>query len=490
MKALLFITSAIAISLISYSQPGGVKIGYDPNSRMIADKPGSLSIGNNSAGVISAGSGSLAGGYTMDVNDSIITSAVKNGAFAFGYTQGTGYIGALGTGSWAQGAAAVGFTPVDLGFSKILATGFGSGARGYSRGGSRIEASGPGAWVSGMASSFNIDSSVMEATLNGGHTFGCAELGGKMINNSAGGMIWGMAANGFGIPGQGMYSKATHGSFVMGYTIAGGRIESAGEGTLVGGRAQGDTMVGRYWNSLIWGNKLRDYADTAGIAVTFNRPGNYLYGYNIMNFGRGVSLHGSGFNNYADSNFIVGWGSHLFKIDGRAGFSEVYVNNKRILTTEDALTLTPQSATIGTGANQGNAWLTLASGTANTAAIKMEAGTLTTSPQNGNVEYDGTNYYATSGSTRYALAKTLTATAVLDFAITFGQTSNTMTINIPGAADGDAVTLGIPSAAMNANSNYMAYVSSADTVTIVFNNYSATPINPSAGTFRVSILKY
>jgi hypothetical protein len=136
--------------------------------------------------------------------------------------------------------------------------------------------------------------------------------------------------------------------------------------------------------------------------------------------------------------------------------------------------------------------LTLKAGTAtaNTAPLKLTSGTNLTTPEAGAVEFDGTNYYATSGTTRYTLAKTLTNTAALDFANTASNTSSSLTITVTGAADGDVVSLGVPGAAINANSNYSAYVSAANTVTVVFNNYSAAAINPASGTFRVTIVKY
>jgi len=61
---------------------------------------------------------------------------------------------------------------------------------------------------------------------------------------------------------------------------------------------------------------------------------------------------------------------------------------------------------------------------------------------------------------------------------------------VTGAADGDAVSLGVPNAAVNANSSFTAWVSAANTVTVRFNNYSSSSIDPASGTFRVSVIKY
>jgi hypothetical protein len=97
---------------------------------------------------------------------------------------------------------------------------------------------------------------------------------------------------------------------------------------------------------------------------------------------------------------------------------------------------------------------------------------------------------ATSSSTRYTVAKTLTATSSLNFGSTSAQSSADLTITVTGAADGDAVSLGVPNASVNNNSNYTAWVSASNTVTVRFNNYSSGSIDPANGTFRVSVIKY
>jgi hypothetical protein len=104
--------------------------------------------------------------------------------------------------------------------------------------------------------------------------------------------------------------------------------------------------------------------------------------------------------------------------------------------------------------------------------------------------FNGTNEFLTAGGVNYTLAKTLTATSALNFGNTAAQTSADLTIALTGAADGDVVLLGVPIAALNADSCYTAFVSAANVVTVRFNNYSAGAINPASGTFRISIIKY
>ncbi len=128
--------------------------------------------------------------------------------------------------------------------------------------------------------------------------------------------------------------------------------------------------------------------------------------------------------------------------------------------------------------------------TASTAPLKFTAGTNLTTPEAGALEFDGTNYFATSSTTRYTLAKTLTATGTLDFASTAAQNSSELTITVTGASDGDAVVVGVPNAASSANTCFTARVSASNTVTIKFNNYSAGAIDPASASFRVSVLKY
>lgn len=83
----------------------------------------------------------------------------------------------------------------------------------------------------------------------------------------------------------------------------------------------------------------------------------------------------------------------------------------------------------------------------------------------------------------------LSGSATLDFGSTSAQTSADLTIAVTGAADGDAVYVGVPNASVNANSSYTAWVSAANTVTVRFNNYSSGSIDPASGSFKVFVKK-
>ncbi len=159
--------------------------------------------------------------------------------------------------------------------------------------------------------------------------------------------------------------------------------------------------------------------------------------------------------------------------------------------TNDAGTYTfVRRGRFGVGIAQPSALIHLNAGTASasTAPLKFTSGTNLTTPENGAVEYDGTNYFATSGSVRYTLAKTLIGSATLDFASTTTRTSRDLTITVTGATTNDFAI--VNPGTNNANTTYTAWVSAANTVTVRFNNYSGGTIDPASATFRVTVLKY
>jgi hypothetical protein len=158
-------------------------------------------------------------------------------------------------------------------------------------------------------------------------------------------------------------------------------------------------------------------------------------------------------------------------------------NNFRYSTTSTSLGIaaTPSS----------NAFLVLGAGGTVKAPYRYTAGPVQTVVVDGSKEFDGTNEFVSVGGVRYTLAKTLIATASLNFPNTVSGTSSDLTITVTGAADGDPVLLGIPAAAAaDIDCCYTAFVSAANTVTVRFNNYGAGAVDPAIGTFRVSIVKY
>jgi len=165
---------------------------------------------------------------------------------------------------------------------------------------------------------------------------------------------------------------------------------------------------------------------------------------------------------------------------------------------QNALFITGASGTgtniagnVGIAVNTPTARLHLAQGTAtaSTAPLKFTSGTNLTTAEAGAMEFNGTNLFFSPSTTRHTVNHGLTGSATLDFASTNAQNSRDLTIAVTGAADGDVVSLGVPNAAVNANTSYSAWVSAANTVTVRFNNYSIGTVDPASGSFKVFVTK-
>lgn len=135
--------------------------------------------------------------------------------------------------------------------------------------------------------------------------------------------------------------------------------------------------------------------------------------------------------------------------------------------------------------------LDLGASIAANSSLRIRAGVAPTVPNSGDVWHVSPNLFFNDGTSTKQIAKCLTGSAVLDFPNTLAQNSSELTIAVAGATPGDVVSLGIPSAATArpANTCYTAYVSAGNTVTVRFNNYSAVAVNPTAGTFAVTVFK-
>jgi hypothetical protein len=103
---------------------------------------------------------------------------------------------------------------------------------------------------------------------------------------------------------------------------------------------------------------------------------------------------------------------------------------------------------------------------------------------NGDQATDADNFVATS-----AFKYSLVGSATLDFGSTAAQTSSELTITVTGAADGDDVIVSPLNAAYTTGSNYTARVSSANTVSVAFNNFSTGAIDPASAVFKVTVIK-
>ena len=215
---------------------------------------------------------------------------------------------------------------------------------------------------------------------------------------------------------------------------------------------------------------------------------------NYVDMGINSSTNNSGIMGGVNDSYLYNIGQNFLIGTGSASKSLVFMTGGTTQSSNERMRI-DGNGKVGIGTTSPTAALHLRAGTATAstgAPLKFTSGTNLTTAEDGAVEYDGTNYFATSGTTRYTLAKTLTATASLDFPNVTGINASTLTITVTGAADGDVVSLGVPNALASVNGViYSAYVSSANTVTVKFSNNNAlTSINPAAATFRVTVIKY
>jgi hypothetical protein len=98
-----------------------------------------------------------------------------------------------------------------------------------------------------------------------------------------------------------------------------------------------------------------------------------------------------------------------------------------------------------------------------------------------------------SAGTENILTGTVTnqfqGSGTLDFGNTLANTNSVLTITVTGAADGDPVALGVPNASIIGGTCYTAWISSANTVSVSFNNYTTGAKDPASGTFKVLVYK-
>lgn len=135
------------------------------------------------------------------------------------------------------------------------------------------------------------------------------------------------------------------------------------------------------------------------------------------------------------------------------------------------------------------AWNT---GDSGTAPLKIAAGMLLAIPENGAIEFDGTDLYLTENSKRYKLSKTLTGQLTTSFGGPSLSAFNsiTTTLSVSGAQPGDVVTVSANTGAVNPPSIIIsAYVTSANTVTLQAYNASNSAVTVASDTYKVRVIK-
>jgi len=83
----------------------------------------------------------------------------------------------------------------------------------------------------------------------------------------------------------------------------------------------------------------------------------------------------------------------------------------------------------------------------------------------------------------------LTDTATLNFGSISPNGHEVLTMTVTGAALSDVVSLGIPNASIDAHASFVAWVSSANTVSVKCFNFDGSSFNPAAGLFTVKVFK-
>jgi hypothetical protein len=161
------------------------------------------------------------------------------------------------------------------------------------------------------------------------------------------------------------------------------------------------------------------------------------------------------------------------------------VDTSTASATAEAQTIRGPNAT-GTTSTGGSLTIQGGTGTLSGGAVIIRTAATTTQTERARFSSAG----LTIGASGTAISTVLSAAASLDFPSTSAQSSSDLTITVTGAADGDVVVLGVPNAATNANVNYTARVSAADTVNVRFNNYSSGAIDPASATFRATVIKH
>jgi hypothetical protein len=82
------------------------------------------------------------------------------------------------------------------------------------------------------------------------------------------------------------------------------------------------------------------------------------------------------------------------------------------------------------------------------------------------------------------------ASAALDFPVINTNLSTSLTIAVAGAAVGDPVILGVPTALTGNGRLFQAWVSAANTVTVQFTNTTGGNDNLGSDTFKVAVMKF
>jgi hypothetical protein len=197
---------------------------------------------------------------------------------------------------------------------------------------------------------------------------------------------------------------------------------------------------------------------------------------------------GQGIANVTQNNVVVLGRTDQNVLLGTSSFAD---NGARLQVTGSQTT----SANLGVGgitSMTAKVHIAASDGSAGAAPIKLTAGTVLTTPENGAVEFDGTDLYLTENTSRYKLAKTIGGQITTSFGgISLSAfTAITNTLTVAGAQPGDVVNVSANSGATNSPSLIItAYVTSANTVTLQAYNASSSAVTIASDTYKVRVIK-
>ena len=167
-------------------------------------------------------------------------------------------------------------------------------------------------------------------------------------------------------------------------------------------------------------------------------------------------------------------------------------NNVRLSGTSDSY-IGLVAGNLGVGIAAPTARLHLDTGTTTIAPLKFVSGTNLTTTQAGAMEFNGTNLLFTPVAIRHTMNHGLVSSPSLNFSTGGNLAANThrdINTNLANAVVGDIVSIGVPHAAVIANTCYTAWVSTSGVVTVRLNNYSTSSITPPAAqTFKIFVTK-
>lgn len=190
------------------------------------------------------------------------------------------------------------------------------------------------------------------------------------------------------------------------------------------------------------------------------------------------------------SNFTVTGAT----ISGLTAKSFIYTGASSVL----ASTAAPTNGQLLIGST-GNVPVAAAlTGTTNQVTVTNGAGSITLStPQNlhTSADFQVSTLAATTSTTigsGTAITKVISASASLNFAQLLALASETLTLTVTGAVDGDSVFIGVPNALVthNTSSGFFAWVSAADTVSVRRWVLTADGSDPAAATVRATVFKF